>query len=270
MKLDAWRAGGAHHAGLWHRIEGDGPCTTFCHGFPMTSFDWVHVVPHLKPGRRLFVDHLGFGASEQPKDITIDGQVDALVALWRHRGIEETALVTHDYSVSIALEILARIQEDRWDGPSIRHVTFLNGGMFFSVQKPLMIQRILRGPLGPIATHLVSKRTYMRSMRRILHQWPGDDVMQAQWDAIAPSVKIVHRISKYHHQRRKQEMRWRAAFRASAVPTRMLWGMQDPISGADMVEAARRQGAPAITRWQDVGHDPMLEVPQRVAAALNR
>ena len=53
---------------------------------------------------------LGFGASSKPREhrYSLLEQADLVEALWGREGIESTVVVAHDYSVSVAQELLAR------------------------------------------------------------------------------------------------------------------------------------------------------------------
>ena len=52
----------------------------------------------------MLFDFLGFGDSDKPADhvYSIHEQADLTEALWRRFGVERTALVAHDYGVSVA------------------------------------------------------------------------------------------------------------------------------------------------------------------------
>ena len=60
-------------------------------------------------------DFLGFGASDKPADhdYSLLEQADLVEALWAQEGVDETALVAHDYAVSVAQELLARARRGR-------------------------------------------------------------------------------------------------------------------------------------------------------------
>ena len=53
------------------------------------------------------------------------------------------------------------------------------------------------------------------------------------------------------------------------MPLAFTWGMLDPVSGAHMAQRIReRLPAAPFLAFEDVGHWPALEVPQRVTAAV--
>ena len=262
---------------IFARVEGEGSVTTFLHGFPTSSWDWAKVAAALSSGRkRIYIDLLGYGDSDKPLQHTYSllEELDLFEALWKHFGVEETLLVTHDVSVSIGQELLARINEGTWRGPLITGVVFLNGGLFFSVQRPLTIQRLLRNPVtGPLVTRLVTRRTFERSMKRIYgpHSAPDLDELTQQWAIIERrgGSRLSHKLSRYHDERKRLEQRWTNALSETSVPLTFVWGMRDPISGSPMFDKARQVVAKAkFVRLEDGGHYPQIEAAERIAKEI--
>ncbi len=275
---------------------------TFFHGFPTSSFDWHRVLDLLdgdigdlgaddgsgamrpaqtqptssaQPHRRVLIDHLGFGASDKPRGhtYTIDEQVDLVCSVWDRLDVVDTHLVVHDYSVSLAQEILARILDDAWTGPHIRSMLMFNGGLFPGTYRPLGIQRLLLHPRwGPWVARLSSRATLARSFRRIHapSRPPRDEDLDAQWAMLRANGgrQAIPALSQYQLERIEQADRWRAAIADTDVPLRFAWGLADPISGEVVDELhTLRPDLPLLT-WDDVGHYPMLEAPDRVARSI--
>jgi pimeloyl-ACP methyl ester carboxylesterase len=113
---------------------------TFLPGFPDGSFGWAKVLPHLPNAAempRLFVDYVGMGDSDKPKDhaYSTAERTDLVEALWRHFSIKSTTLVAFDFSSLVVLEHLRRRLEraaggEPAGGPEIRGVVIFNGGLF--------------------------------------------------------------------------------------------------------------------------------------------
>lgn len=277
---DEWTSSGERHAasGLWHRVDGDGGAwTTFLHGFPTHSLDWAPLLDEAgdrAPGRRrLVVDLLGFGASARPRPISFGDQIAALQRLWADRGVDATMLVCHDYSVSIAQEILWRMSRGTWDGPRITGILLLNGGLFYSKQARLGIQNLLALPvLGPIVAALAGHGRFAQAMHRISVQPPAPADIDALWRGMVSGPKrAVATVSAYHRERRRREADWTAALAAARIPVTMAWGTADPVSGLAMADhAQRRCKAVQQVRRDDVGHYPQLEAPAWVARWLLR
>ena len=119
MDVQAWWSGGelvplelsGTEQGVFVRREGSGPSMTLLHGFPSSSHDWAKIAPALAERYALTMpDLLGFGASTKPREhrYSLLEQADLVEALWASEGIESTVVVAHDYSVSVAQELLTR------------------------------------------------------------------------------------------------------------------------------------------------------------------
>lgn len=123
------------------RREGDiARAVTFLPGFPDGSFGWAKVRPHLPRAiemPKLFLDYVGMGDSDKPKDYvysTVE-RTDLVEAIWRDLGVRSTTLVSFDFSSLVVLEHLRRRLErsERGEvpsGPDIRGVFIFNGGLF--------------------------------------------------------------------------------------------------------------------------------------------
>ena len=126
---------------IFLRREGDlAHAVTFLPGFPDGSFGWAKVLPHLPDAvgmPKLFVEYLGMGDSDKPKDYAYSTaeRTDLVEALWRAFDVQSTTLVAFDFSSLVVLEHLQRQLEraERGDSvsvPAIRGVFIFNGGLF--------------------------------------------------------------------------------------------------------------------------------------------
>jgi pimeloyl-ACP methyl ester carboxylesterase len=123
------------------RREGDlAHAVSFLPGFPDGSFGWAKVRPHLPNPvsmPKLFVDYVGMGDSDKPKDhaYSTAERADLVEAIWRDLSVQSTTLVAFDFSSLVVLEHLRRRLEraERGEpvgGPDIRGVFIFNGGLF--------------------------------------------------------------------------------------------------------------------------------------------
>ena len=121
--------------------EGEVPrAVTFLPGYPDGSFGWAKVRPHLPDAAgmpKLFIEYLGMGDSDKPKDYAYSTaeRTDLVEALWRDLSVQSTTLVAFDFSSLVVLEHLRRRLEraERGQpagGPAIRGVVIFNGGLF--------------------------------------------------------------------------------------------------------------------------------------------
>ena len=116
-----------------------------------------------------------------------------------------------------------------------------------------------------------SPETPTRSRRPSAPNWPSAERLHALWQVLerGGGPRNLHLLIHYIDDRRRRERDWVGALEGAEIPLGFVWGMRDPISGAQIAEriVARFPGA---TRrlLDDVGHWPPLEAPERVAAAL--
>jgi pimeloyl-ACP methyl ester carboxylesterase len=123
------------------RREGEvSHAVTFLPGYPDGSFGWAKVRSHLPNAAempKLFVEYVGMGDSDKPKDYAYSTaeRTDLVEALWRDLSVQSTTLVAFDFSSLVVLEHLRRRLEraERGQpagGPAIRGVVIFNGGLF--------------------------------------------------------------------------------------------------------------------------------------------
>ena len=113
---------------------------SFLPGYPDGSFGWAKVQPHLPNAAempKLFVEYVGMGDSDKPKDYAYSTaeRTDLVEAIWRGLSVQSTTLVAFDFSSLVVLEHLRRRLErsERGQpvgGPDIRGVFIFNGGLF--------------------------------------------------------------------------------------------------------------------------------------------
>src|ERR1700730_16646519 len=96
------------------RREGDlAHAISFLPGFPDGSFGWAKVLPYLPNAAempKLFVEYVGMGDSDKPKDYAYSTaeRTDLVEALWRNLSVQSTTLVAFDFSSLVVLEHLRR------------------------------------------------------------------------------------------------------------------------------------------------------------------
>ena len=279
-RIDDWFAAGERvEAGgrrLFERVAGrdDAPWLTFLHGFPTCSWDWSPVADGLAEHRRLLMfDFLGFGDSDKPADhrYSIHEQADLTEALWRRRGVKRTALIAHDYGVSVGQELLAR----RIDGSlevEIERIAFLNGGLYPDLHRALVAQKLLlHDRAGPLVSRTINEKALARGLRRVFAHGPSDDELHEHWLGIARhgGARVQHLLIRYIDDRREHESRWTGALERTDVPRRFVWGMLDPVSGAHMAERIAERVPPGeLHALADVGHYPQIEAPERAGLLL--
>jgi pimeloyl-ACP methyl ester carboxylesterase len=126
---------------IFMRREGiPAQAVSFLPGFPDGSFGWAKIWSHLPNAAempKLFLDYVGMGDSDKPKDYAYSTaeRADLVEAIWRELSVQSTTLVAFDFSSLVVLEHLRRRLErlqrgEPAGGPDIRGVFIFNGGLF--------------------------------------------------------------------------------------------------------------------------------------------
>jgi pimeloyl-ACP methyl ester carboxylesterase len=283
IELSSWLAAGRHMDYRGHRIflrsdgPADAPVLLLIHGFPTASWDWEALWPQLTRRWRVIApDLIGFGFSAKPRAYrySLTDQADLCEAVLRHLGVEAFHALAHDYGDSVAQELLARqAPAERARRPRLQSLCFLNGGLFPETHRPVLIQKLLISPLGPLVGRLTSRARIATSMRRIFgpESPPDEALLDGFWALITHEAgpRIMHRLIRYMSERRAQRPRWVGALQSTDVPLKLIDGAADPISGAHMA-ARYRELVPAadVTLLEHIGHYPQIEAPQQVLAAF--
>ena len=90
---------------------GRGPPLVFVHGFLLSRETWRKVIPSLASSHRcIAVDLLGAGESRasEDADVSLDGQIDALVALLTALDVPAATWIAHDSGAVITRELAVR------------------------------------------------------------------------------------------------------------------------------------------------------------------
>lgn len=279
-----WADAGAYYRARGHRVfaidtgdtGGDRPALVILHGYPTSSHDYHRVLPRLSERHRVIVhDHLGFGLSDKPAaySYSLMEQTEVALALWQALGVRRAHVVAHDYGTSVATELVAR--RNAGDEPiRLASLTLSNGSVHIELAKLRLIQKLLRSRLtGPLVARLSSERLFRANMRKL---WAdpsrlGDHELRVMWELlIRDHGKLrLHAITQYLRERVRYWDRWVGGLRAVTLPTHVLWGAEDPITGRDVARLHHDEIAGStLTLLEGVGHYPMLEAPERWAEAL--
>src|SRR5215218_6971192 len=147
---------------------GDGPTILLLHGYPSCSYDYHQVVPHLAGRAWLTLDFLGFGLSDKPRPhhYSLLEQADIVATVVGSASSGPIVLVAHDMGTSVTTELLARDLEGRLPF-ELQRVVLTNGSVILRRASLRPIQKVLRGPLGPLAARLSSKTMFGREFARL-------------------------------------------------------------------------------------------------------
>jgi pimeloyl-ACP methyl ester carboxylesterase len=260
--------GGEAELFVWR--AGLGPTVTLLHGYPGSSYDWSQVAEHLTAGFDVIApDHLGFGASDKPYPYpySIREQADLLEQVWSALGVSESFVVAHDYSTSIAQELLRR-------GSSFpTSVIFLNGAVYPALHRPTDGQLALLGPDGDQLALLIDEKMWTDALAATFgpHHPATPEQLAELWSSFSghEGQRLSAALLHYVADRSVDGEAWVNAMETTTVPLAFIWGPSDPVSGEHVIaEVERRMPAIPISRLTGVGHWPMLEDPEDVTTAI--
>ncbi|AXI04736.1 alpha/beta hydrolase [Aquirhabdus parva] len=281
ITLANWKAKGLFfsHRGyrIFSRVEGPAPAPVLLliHGFPTASWDWEAIWPALTRHYRVMtLDMIGFGFSDKPMDYpySIMDQADIFERLLAEHQVQSYHLLAHDYGDTVAQELLARHNAQEQPRPQLGSVCFLNGGLFPESHRPLLIQKLLRSPIGPILARLNSRNKLADSMQRVFgpNTQPDAELIDGFWQLISTNkgARLLPKLLHYIPERRQHRTRWVGAIQQATIPVKVIDGIADPVSGGHMVERYRALiPKPNVTALQNIGHYPQVEDPQGVLDA---
>jgi pimeloyl-ACP methyl ester carboxylesterase len=278
-RIENWRARGDTQTVLGHGLhafwrEGESPCLLLLHGVPSSSFDWRGLIEAETRQAVLAFDFLGFGLSDKPRPhpYSLQEQADLTEELVeRFVGSAPVFLVAHDLGTSVATELMARDLEGGLRG-NTSGALFLNGSILIERARRRVGMKILRGPLGPVMARAMTGRLYRRQFDALFSPDHPPEAGEAddQWALIehGGGKRITHTFP-YMDDRERYAERWRGAFRDWDKPMSLVWGMLDPLALPGVLHGLRELRPDVnVTELPDVGHNPQLEVPERVAAEI--
>jgi pimeloyl-ACP methyl ester carboxylesterase len=249
--------------------DGNNPLLVL-HGFPSCSYDWRHVLDALRAHRRVVaVDFLGFGLSDKP-DLRYGMrlQADVVEAVARHRGLDSVALLTHDMGDTVGGELLARSLLPF----AVTRRVLTNGSIYIDMAHLTNGQQLLLS-LPDEPTDLVVAEGFKAGLAGTFSPKSnvGDDELEAQWLFAERDGgnRMLPRTIRYIEDRRAEERRFTGAIETHPSPVAIVWGADDPIAILAMTEVLQRARPDAtLTVLDGVGHYPMIEAPERFAAAV--
>jgi pimeloyl-ACP methyl ester carboxylesterase len=225
----------------------------------------------------LTFDCLGFGLSDKPRDhdYSLLWQADAAEELVRRNAPDQSVLVVgHDMGTSVANELMARDIEAVL-GFDLAGVVLFNGSMIQGAASPTLGQKLLRGPLGPVAARLSSERFFRSQFGSIFSaEHPlSDEEAADQWALLCfnGGQRLGHRLVRYMNERERRADRWLGAIRDWQGELDLGWALADPVATTNVLDGVRelRPAAP-LTEWPDLGHYPQLEDPESVRELLEK
>ncbi len=248
---------------------GSGPTVLMLHGYPSSSYDYRGVVDHLGDRSWVTMDFLGFGLSDKPRPhrYSLLEQADLVEAVVADVVSGPVVLIAHDMGTSVATELLARDIEGKLPF-DLRAAVLTNGSVLLERASLRPIQKVLRGPLGPIAARLTNERMFAKGFARLFgrtHPLSAAEA-QAQWALLsrADGARIAHLLIYYLGERVRYAPRWHGAVRDWPKPLSFLWALDDPVATVNVLDGLRELRPEAeVVELPGIGHYPQVEVPEQ-------
>jgi pimeloyl-ACP methyl ester carboxylesterase len=254
----------------------EGVTLLFLHGFPSASWDWHAQWSELsKQYRCLAFDMLGFGLSDKPRGhrYSLLEQADIALHLCKLLKIKNVHIIAHDYGVSVAQQLLSE-QSASSSKLTIESICFLNGGLFVDGHRPLLTQKLLNSWLGPLVVKFINKATLRKSFITIFGEKtpPSAHEVDLLYELLEykNGKALLPRLLKYLDERALHNSRWLKSMQDTKIPLAFINGLDDPISGAHMLELFQQRLPNSATAALPVGHYPQLEAPEKVLLLLRQ
>jgi pimeloyl-ACP methyl ester carboxylesterase len=251
---------------------GEGPCVLFIHGLSGSWQNWLENIPEIARDHRVVaVDLPGFGHSSMPRErITMTRYAAIVDELMGVLGVERATLVGNSMGGFVALDIALQ-HPQRVDrlvlvsaaGLSVEHMR--NDRAMVALRR---LERLITGYNGLIASRAdnVSRRAGLR--RQVLrlvaahpHLLPAPLVSEQLKASGKPGfLDAVEALTTYPIRSRLPEIE---------CPTLVVWGALDRlVPVADAERFLRGISGSRAVIYEDTGHVPMLERPERFNADL--
>jgi pimeloyl-ACP methyl ester carboxylesterase len=256
------------------RDGGSGPNILFLHGFPTSSWDLEPIWPDLTAEFRVVAfDLIGLGMASKPnRPISIALQADVAESVALAAGVKRAHILAHDLGDTVAQELLARVADGsakvEWQS-----CCFLNGGIFPETHYARPIQKLLMSPLGGLIARFASERTYRKNMTNVFgpDTPPTPEFLDASWELVERDNGrlMLPRLIRYMAERRQHRERWVQPLVDHVVPTRLVNGSKDPVSGRHAADRYAELIADAdIVHLPNLGHYPHVEGPAETVAPI--
>jgi pimeloyl-ACP methyl ester carboxylesterase len=245
------------------------------HGFPSSSWDFAEAAAHTAKHRRtVLFDFLGFGLSDKPEDAaySLFEQAELAIAVGRHYNLARVHLWAHDMGTSVATELLAR--RERGLLPfEVASVTLMNGSVHLEMASLTAGQILLRSPAGDAFARFAGRRVFGAQMKRIFAKPITEETIDGMWSLLsrADGRLRLPRTIRYLEERERFKRRWIGALERIDIPVLVAWGAKDPVAVLAIGERLAHDTPGAeLLRWDDLGHYPQMEDPERVAIDVVR
>ena len=219
--------------------RGNGPVAVFVHGVPLNGYHWRHVIDRVQHERRcVAIDLMGLGYTEieASQDVSFTAQAHMIAEVMDELGIEKFDLVGNDSGGAIA-QIFAANYPGRLSSLVLTNADVHDG--WPPPQVLPIIERARKGTLAPIFEPLLvnpdlARERYAKGDSVPLFRSYADptvlsnEVIRLYLEPLLASKQRIQAFERYWLGfDNRQTVSIHAALQALAVPTLIVWGLQD-------------------------------------------
>ena len=256
--------------------KGQGPLVLLLHGYPETAWSWDHLRIRLaESGYRAVAPFMrGYPPTQSPvdSDYTVRALGDDVLGLIDALGAETAIVIGHDWGASAVYAAATKSpgKIEKLVAISIPHPKGLSGDPSALLEAPHFLYYQL-----PTSHWWVSRNNFSH-LDRIYKSWaptftPSADTMSNIKDTLGQPGALDAALGYYWSFRKAGEAGAGAATPDSKidVPSLIISGDQDVIDQARF-DTARGAfaGAYEFRLFENVGHFPQLEVPEKLAEEI--
>ena len=251
----------------------DAPPLLLIHGLGATKASWLTVVPQLAERYRVYVVDLpGFGSSSKPR-----GRYDAawfaghMFNFLDELGIDQVRIAGNSMGGRIAQE-MALSQPNR-----VLAIACLCPATAFSHRPGLFLARVLRPELGlavgrlPRAQVLQGMKDLFADHRNVEQSWyvaAIDDFLRT-WKGYRARIAFFAAARRIYLEEPTGEQGFWNRVKALESRSFYIFGRQDRLISAQFARKFQEVLPSArVEVWEDCGHVPQVEFPDRAAAKL--
>jgi pimeloyl-ACP methyl ester carboxylesterase len=246
---------------------GSGSPLVLLHGFASSIFSWKDVIgPLARAHDVVALDLPGFGASDQPADLSYEHFPRAVLGLLDRLGVQRATLVGSSMGGAVAVLLAARAPA------RVERLVLIDAAGFnlAPADRPAVV-RLVSSRAAPLLERLPLRRAATRlALRQVFH----DDALVTEErveEYLAPLARpgTLASLRSLTLSRAASAPEFEALARSVRAPTLILWGREDvwiPVAHADRFAAAI-PGARKVV-LENCGHLPQEERPADVVRLI--
>ena len=226
---------------IFHVEAGDPglPVMLLVHGFPTSSIDWFDAAEKLSARFRVCaLDFPGYGFSDKPRGWGYGLARDAqLLGFYLSEivGAASATVLAHDRGDSVALIHATRCEEGGCP-VALEHLLLSNANIYLPLSNLTAMQQLLLDPAtAPQMLDNLSPEVLAQGMGAATFSPPrgiDDPEVQALTATFAHNdgIAVLPETIQYLVERAADEQAWLERLARTAVPTTLIWGLNDTVS----------------------------------------